>query len=101
MGDTATVQALEHTNDLRAIEPAWTRLLERAVSPRPTQTPVWLSSWWRVFGGSGGRQLRLIAVSAGGELVGIVPLLRRWVRRDGLFPVATLELLGSGEERGD
>lgn len=103
MGDTRAVRVhvIDDARDLRAIEPAWRTLLERAVHPQPTQTPVWLSSWWRVFGGLGGRELRVVVVEAGGELVGLVPLLRRWVFQDGVFPVATLELLGSGEASED
>lgn len=103
MGDTTTfqVRVIDDTRDLWALEPAWRALLERAVHAQPTQTPVWLSTWWRVFGGSGGRELRVVVVTAGGELVGLIPLLRRWVVHDGVFPVATLELLGSGEPEED
>jgi CelD/BcsL family acetyltransferase involved in cellulose biosynthesis len=103
MGDTGAVRVhvVDDERDLRAIEPAWRALLERAVHPQPTQTPAWLSSWWRVFGGSGGRELRLVVVEAGGEMIGLVPLLRRWQMQDGVFPMATLELLGSGEAASD
>lgn len=103
MGDTVTIQThvIHDARDLWAMEPAWRTLLERAAHPQPMQTPVWLSTWWRVFGGSGGRELRVVVFMAGGELVGLVPMLRRWVVRDRVFPVATLELLGSGEDLED
>ncbi|MEZ4306881.1 MAG: GNAT family N-acetyltransferase [Polyangiaceae bacterium] len=91
------VQIIDDARDLLAIEAAWWELLGRAVHAQPTMTPAWLSSWWRVFGDTGGRELRVVAIRAGAELVALVPLLRRWVVRDRVFPVATLELLGSGE----
>lgn len=103
MGDTRalTWRLIEDFADLRAIEPAWRALHERSADPQPVRTPEWLSTWWRVFGAAGGRALRVMAIASGGELVGLVPLLRRRVRRDGLFPVVTLEWLGTGEPPGD
>lgn len=102
MGEAATVHwhVLEDTAALRAIEPAWRALLDRAVFSRPMSEPMWLSTWWRVFGTEGARDLRVLAVMAGGELVGLVPLLRRVVRQ-GVFRPLLLELLGSGEPPGD
>ena len=74
-------------------------MLGRAAQPQPTQTPLWLLAWWDTFGRSGGRELRVVVVEdAAGEVVGILPLLRRWVMRGGVIPVATLELLGTGEQ---
>lgn len=77
-------------------------MLGRAAQPQPTQTPLWLLAWWDTFGRSGGRELRVVVVEdAAGEVVGILPLLRRWVMRGGVIPVATLELLGTGEDLDD
>jgi CelD/BcsL family acetyltransferase involved in cellulose biosynthesis len=91
---------ITHVSALRALVPAWWALLDRAARPQPTQTPTWLLTWWDVFGG--GRELRVVVVeTAAGEVIGIVPLLRRWVVRDGIAPAATLELLGSGEDEAD
>lgn len=84
------------------IVPSWWALLERAATPQPTQTPLWLLTWWDVFGRSGGRQLRIVVLEAkSGEVVGIVPLLRRWALDAKFIPVQTIELIGSGEERED
>lgn len=54
-----------------------------------------------MFGGDGGRKLAVVVVESGGEVVGIVPLARRWAVRGGVVPVRTLELLGSGEPQDD
>jgi CelD/BcsL family acetyltransferase involved in cellulose biosynthesis len=88
--------------EVSRIEPSWWALLERAANPEPTKTPLWLLTWWDVFGRSGGRELCLVVLEdKAGEVVGIVPLLRRWVMDAKLFPVQTLELIGSGEDRED
>jgi hypothetical protein len=93
VGDLAEAQRLV---------PRWWSLLDRALSPQPTQTPLWLLTWWDVFGRSGGRELRIVVLEdKGGEVVGIVPLLRRWVIQRPWIPVQTLELIGSGEDRED
>src|SRR5690349_1323395 len=79
---------------LRALEPAWWALLERAACGEPTKTPTWVKAWWNVFGDAGRRELRVLVVEEAGQVVGVVPLLRRWVLREAVIPVATLELLG-------
>jgi CelD/BcsL family acetyltransferase involved in cellulose biosynthesis len=101
-GSSVQARVIDHIDDLRRLAPSWWELLSRAVHPQPTQTPLWLIAWWNAFGGTGGRELRVVVIeSGGGEVLGIVPLLRRWVRHEGLIPVSTLELVGSGEERED
>ena len=104
MGEKAPVRAriIDRPHRLRELVPAWWDLLDRAASPQPTQTPLWLLSWWSVFGPTGGRELRAVAVEGPrGELLGLVPLLRRWTVRDRVVPVAAVELLGSGEDSAD
>lgn len=91
---------LERSADLAALESAWRTLL----GPRPelVRTPTWVLSWWRVMGSTGGRALRAIAVrDAGGELVGLWPLLRRVALEKGAVPFRRLEMLGSGEDEAD
>jgi CelD/BcsL family acetyltransferase involved in cellulose biosynthesis len=88
--------------EITRLVPSWWSLLERAASPQPTQTPLWLLTWWDVFGRSGGRSLRIVVMEdPAGSIVAIVPLLRRWVMDGALFPVLTLELIGSGERQED
>lgn len=95
-------RVLRDIGEVTRLVPSWWSLLERAVSPQPTQTPLWLLTWWDVFGHAGGRELRLVVMEdPAGAIVAIVPLLRRWVMEGGLFPVLTLELIGSGEREED
>ena len=83
--------------DADSLRPAWTDLLERCERNEVTQSPDWLLTWWRVFGPTQDRQLRLAAFHDGDRLVGLAPLLLRryWCR--GLLPFNRLELLASGE----
>ncbi len=80
---------------------AWAALLADSASNRPTQSPLWLSAWWRVFGDRDGRRLATALFYAGDRLVGLAPLLRRvrWHRR--AVPFRRLELLGTGESQED
>ncbi len=96
-GSGARAKVVDSTAGMNELAPAWWALLDRSMAAQATRTPLWLLSWWRVFGESGGRKPRIVVVESGGEVVGIVPLLRRWALRAGVVPVATLELIGSGE----
>ena len=103
---TAPPRALECTvatdvAQAEAIWPAWTELLERSECNELTQSPDWLLTWWRVFGGLHGRQLRLGLFHEGERLVGLAPVLRRrhWYR--GWLPFWRLEFLASGEPPED
>ena len=92
---------LTSLDEADALRPAWTDLLERSERNELTQSPEWLLTWWRIFGGLQGRQLRLGLFHDGDRLVGLAPLLRRrhWYR--GWLPFRRLELLASGEPTAD
>jgi CelD/BcsL family acetyltransferase involved in cellulose biosynthesis len=79
-----------------SLAPEWAALQGRADRNELTQSPDWLLAWWRVYGASQGRRLRLGLFRDGGRLVGLAPLLRRrhWYR---CLPFRRLELLASGE----
>jgi CelD/BcsL family acetyltransferase involved in cellulose biosynthesis len=80
---------------------AWWSLLGRSASPSPSLTPIWLLSWWSVFGCEGGRKLRAVVLRDGRRWVGFWPLLSRRVwHRPGL-PFRRLEPMGSGEPEAD
>ncbi len=83
--------------DAEALRPDWEQLLERATQSELTQTPDWLLTWWRVFGATQGRELRIGLFHEGDRLVGLAPLLsrRHWYRS--LLPFRRLEFLASGE----
>jgi CelD/BcsL family acetyltransferase involved in cellulose biosynthesis len=61
-----------------------------------TQTPLWLCTWWRIFG-TPSRNLCVGTLYDGDRLIGLMPLRRRvhWYR--GVLPFRRLEFLGSGE----
>jgi CelD/BcsL family acetyltransferase involved in cellulose biosynthesis len=80
---------------------AWWALLDARGGGDVMATPLWLGTWWRVFGGTGGRKLRLLALRDGTRLVGLAPLeLRLAMYRPGI-PFRRVELLGSGEREQD
>jgi CelD/BcsL family acetyltransferase involved in cellulose biosynthesis len=87
--------------ELDRLRPAWADLLARSASNEPMLAPLWLLTWWGVFGNLGGRQLRLVRFADGDRLVGLAPLLRRrhWYRPG--IPFRRLEPLGSGEPEAD
>lgn len=87
--------------ELFALRPAWEALLERSATPEPMLSPLWLGTWWRVFGGEGGRRLATVAFRDGGRLVGLAPLLVRGHRYPPAIPFRRVELLGTGEDEVD
>lgn len=92
---------IERISDLERLVPAWRRLLASASRAEPVLTPLWLLSWWRVFGESDGRALRVVAVEDRDELVGLMPLLWRNATHRRAIPVRRLELLATGESEAD
>lgn len=78
-------------DDARELVPDWDRLIER-LGGSLYMTSRWCEVWWRHYGR--GRQLRLIAVRAGGELVGMLPMFidRLWVP---VGPTRVAKLLGA------
>lgn len=95
------VELVREAKSLEALRPEWAALLSRSEMNQPTLDPRWLLCWWRVFGGEGGRSLRVLAMRDGGRLVGLAPLVSRvgWYRPG--LPFRRLELLGSGEPQAD
>jgi hypothetical protein len=96
-----TVSELTDVAALEALVPAWGRLLETSASNEPMLSPVWLLTWWRVYGEGSGRRLRAVAFRDGDRLVGLAPLLwRRYWYRPGI-PFRRLEPLGADVDEGD
>jgi CelD/BcsL family acetyltransferase involved in cellulose biosynthesis len=90
------VESIDSADRLRDLRPAWEGLLAHCPGHALGVTPLWLGTWWELFGA--GRELRILAArSPAGELVGLAPLLRRRVRHRGLVPFRRFELLGAGE----
>jgi len=78
----------------------WEDLLSRSDNNEPTLSPLWISSWWSVFGALDGRSLRVGFVFDDRRMLGIFPLIQRRSFRFGV-PFRTLEALPSGEAEQD
>lgn len=96
-----TVSVMHDLAELERERDNWEQLLGRSGGQHPSLTPTWMLTWWRVFGGEGGRRLHALAVRDRRELVGLLPLVARRCRHRGLVPMRRLELLASGEDRAD
>lgn len=68
----------------------WNDAVARAGIPHPFLRHEWIYSWWECFGG--GRQLRIIVVRRGADIVGIAPMMSEHVVMCGV-PVRKLDLL--------
>src|SRR5512134_2624933 len=89
-------------SELEGQSSAWRDLLRESAAPQPTRTPLWLCTWWRVFGEQGGRTLKVMTFSeADGTLVALIPVLRRAVWHRRLLPFRRIELLATGEDQSD
>jgi CelD/BcsL family acetyltransferase involved in cellulose biosynthesis len=93
------VVVLAEACELECFLVAWRRLLQRASHAQAVLTPLWMLTWWRVFGD--GRSLRALAVQDGNDLVGLLPLSLRTTAHRGAIPVRRLELLATGEDEAD
>lgn len=102
--EPATSPSVVVVSDLAQAEScsaAWSDLQARCVRNELAQSPDWLLTWWRTFGGVQNRQLRLGLFYDTDRLIAIAPLLsrRHWYR--GCLPFQRLELLASGEPELD
>jgi CelD/BcsL family acetyltransferase involved in cellulose biosynthesis len=97
MPSVPSAEILRSPEAIARHEVAWLELLARSDCNQATLSPLWLLTWWKVFGRRGGRQLRVCLFWDGPTLVGLAPLLRRWRLAPAGLPFARLELLGTGE----
>ena len=94
-------RVIDNLPDLEAMTGAWRDLLDRSAWSEPTLTPLWILTWWRVFGDTEGRRLRVLAFLDEGRLVGLAPLQTRRAFERRVLPFQRLELLASGEAQED
>jgi CelD/BcsL family acetyltransferase involved in cellulose biosynthesis len=87
--------------ELEKLRPEWDDLLARSDCNEPTLSPLWLLSWWQVFGPLGGRRLRVGVLRDGPRLAAIVPLVSRRVWHRPGVPFRRLEAMASGEPEED
>jgi CelD/BcsL family acetyltransferase involved in cellulose biosynthesis len=82
--DPADLQLEVVTDEHRfyAMGQEWDRLVARAAVDQTFHSHIWLRTWWESFGE--GKQLHVITLRAGGELVAAVPLMRTRARMYGL-----------------
>ncbi len=93
------VEKIATRKEFELLEPEWDALLTRSAANAITLTYDWLSTWWEVFGGD--RELNILTVRDGQELVGIAPLLKRTVQHFGVLAFRRLEFVASGEDEAD
>ncbi len=101
VADRLSCRVVSDLDGLTALRPAWAELLAASEANEPTLSPLWLTTWWQVFGPHEGRTLHCLVFEDAGALVGLAPLLCRtaWHRR--WLPLRRLEALASGERSDD
>jgi CelD/BcsL family acetyltransferase involved in cellulose biosynthesis len=67
------VEEFNALSELNRLRPAWSRLLADTPAADFFRTLAWLEVYWRHFGA--GQRLRVLAVSQGATLAGILPLM--------------------------
>ena len=83
--------------ELSRLEPEWREILPRTTLRCPFVSPTWLRIWWDEF--AEGRELMLLSVRRGRELVGVAPLMREDAQSGGRY--AGLRLPGRLSFAGD
>ena len=98
-GRTMEIQWIENTGGFDNLREEWDQLLADSASDCVFLTWEWLRTWWNHLAGR--RQLRIVAVRSGGELVALAPLAVRPGSLTRLFPFRVVEFLGSGTVGSD
>lgn len=75
-----SVEEVTDREQLRAIEPEWSRLVAEVPAPELFSTPEWITSWLDAFWV--GQPIRFLLARDAGRLVGLAPLL---VDGEGMF----------------
>jgi CelD/BcsL family acetyltransferase involved in cellulose biosynthesis len=81
-------------NEWLSNERAWNELLASSDADPLFLSWEWLTQWWRCFAQQLGASADIRAFYRGARLVGIAPLYRRRMVRNGLVPVSSVQLIG-------
>ena len=93
------IQWIESTGGFDNLREEWDQLLADSASDCVFLTWEWLRTWWSHLAER--RQLRIVVVRSGGELVALAPLAVRPGSVTRLFPFRVVEFLGSGTVGSD
>jgi CelD/BcsL family acetyltransferase involved in cellulose biosynthesis len=86
------VEVIHDHDAFLAMGREWDALVERARIDHPFLTHDWVRTWWECFGA--GKELYLLGVRSGENLIGLAPLMRTRTRMYGL-PVWRLEFIAN------
>lgn len=86
------VHVIRDTAGLLAIKPEWDELVDRAEPSQPFLRHDWVRTWWECFGAD--KELCVLVVRAGDNLIALAPLMRVRVRMYGV-PVWRLEFIAN------
>ena len=81
-------------HDFASVREEWRALNLVARAGTMFLSPDWLEPWWAQWGE--GRELQLICIREGGQLIGFLPLFSEQVRLGGV-PLTRLTFVGDGE----
>jgi CelD/BcsL family acetyltransferase involved in cellulose biosynthesis len=94
-----SIEKATKEEEFEALAKEWNALVRASANDTLTLTHEWLTTWWEVFGE--GRELYILLVRDGNELIGIAPMLKRTVQHYGVLPFRRIEFLASGEDEAD
>jgi CelD/BcsL family acetyltransferase involved in cellulose biosynthesis len=88
------VTVIDDVSGLGALRERWQEVLREADPNHVFMTWEWCFSWWKYFGGEGGRRLFVMVVEDGGDVVGLAPLMLFIDHRGGGCKVRYLHFMG-------
>ena len=86
-----TVTVIQTDSEFDVLERTWNELLSRS-DASVFQTFEWLRTWWKYFGK--GRRLHCLVFNSDGQVVGIAPMFKEWVKIFGVKIATHLQFMG-------
>jgi CelD/BcsL family acetyltransferase involved in cellulose biosynthesis len=94
-----SVEVVRDEQKFLDLEQPWNQLVEHCPNRHLFQRHEWIATWWRAF--SAGKQLHILLVRRGSDLVGIAPFMISRSRFLKLWNVRSLEVIGNYEPSRD